>query len=161
MAKYYNKQDLVKILQNKADALGRMPQPEDLDNASVQAVLSYFKKWNKALKTVKPAAVSNHLQAAHNSKKKNHPKPAKKIEKTVSEKKPEPEKNTKQDAVSHGRRRYSKSIITQMLLDEFNRLGKKPTRKEIDENKNLPTVATCLNYFDTTRIGDVWNEILK
>ena len=48
-----------------------------------------------------------------------------------------------------------------MLLDEFKRLGKKPTRKEIDANKNLPTVSTCLNYFGTTRIGDVWDEILK
>ena len=66
-----------------------------------------------------------------------------------------------EEAAFQGRRRYSKSIITQMLLDEFKRLGKKPTRKEIDANKNLPTVSTCLNYFGTTRIGDVWDEILK
>ncbi|MGL4282348.1 MAG: hypothetical protein ACRCSI_01505, partial [Eubacterium aggregans] len=58
-------------------------------------------------------------------------------------------------------RRYLKSIISKMLVEEFNRLGKKPTRKEIDTNKELPTVATCLKYFNTTRIGDVWEEVLK
>ena len=66
-----------------------------------------------------------------------------------------------EDLVPANRRRYSKSIITQMLLDEVKRLGKKPTRKEIDANKNLPTVSTCLNYFGTTRIGDIWDEILE
>lgn len=76
--------------------------------------------------------------------------------------KPAPEKvPEEEDLIPANRRRYSKSIITQMLLDEVKRLGKKPTRKEIDANKNLPTVSTCLNYFGTTRIGDIWDEILE
>ena len=152
MAKIYSKTELVQILQDLEKTLGRTPTPQDLTgDLSAQNVLGYFKKWDRALKAagikkicVKSAPVVKEVQA----EKIAEPAPAPVVKEVITE---EP----------CGARRYSKAIITKMLQDECARLGKKPTRKEIDENKDLPTVATILKYFDTTKIGDVWNEVLK
>lgn len=154
MGKYYEKKILIEQLQKKAVELGRVPGPEDMIDPPEKAYLGFFKKWDKAVKAAGISASAPNLT------------PVRKDAPVVSEiaepaeavaNDPEPVEET----APQGRCRYSKSIITQMLLDEFKRLGKKPTRKEIDANKNLPTVSTCLNYFGTTRIGDVWDEILK
>ncbi|MDO4289418.1 MAG: hypothetical protein Q4C55_09555 [Eubacterium sp.] len=152
MGKYYEKRTLIEALQKQAEILGRTPTPDDMIDPPAKAYFGFFKKWEKALKAANLSA-----QAAT----KTICKPV------VSEPKAQPKAEAAEPSVTTdtaptgGKRRYSKAIITQMLLDEFKRLGKKPTRKEIDANKNLPTVATCLNYFGTTRIGDVWDEILK
>ena len=154
MGKYYEKKTLIEQLQKRAVELGRVPAPEDMIDLPAKAYLGFFKKWEKAVKAsgisasaLTPTSVKEKAPAV--------PEISESAEAVAND--PEPA----EEAASQGRRRYSKSIITQMLLDEFKRLGKKPTRKEIDANKNLPTVSTCLNYFGTTRIGDVWDEILK
>ena len=154
MGKYYEKKTLIEQLQKRAVELGRVPAPEDMIDPPAKAYLGFFKKWEKAVKAsgisasaLTPTSVKEKAPAV--------PEISESAEAVAND--PEPA----EEAASQGRRRYSKSIITQMLLDEFKRLGKKPTRKEIDANKNLPTVSTCLNYFGTTRIGDVWDEILK
>lgn len=153
MGKYYEKKTLIDQLQKKAAELGRIPAPEDMIDPPAKTYLSFFKKWDKAIKAAGlRASVINPAPVA-----KEEPAVSKPVEAAVND----PEPTEEAEVASQGRRRYSKSIITQMLLDEFKRLGKKPTRKEIDANKNLPTVSTCLNYFGTTRIGDVWDEILK
>ena len=154
MGKYYEKKTLIEQLQKKAVELGRVPAPEDMIDPPAKSYLGFFKKWEKAVKAsgisasaLTPTSVKEKAPAV--------PEISESAEAVAND--PEPA----EEAASQGRRRYSKRIITQMLLDEFKRLGKKPTRKEIDANKNLPTVSTCLNYFGTTRIGDVWDEILK
>ncbi|SDX42727.1 homing endonuclease associated repeat-containing protein [Eubacterium barkeri] len=157
MAKYYNKSVLVSILKEKAAVLGRTPMPEDMVDPGAQVFLNYFKKWDKAIKA---AGLKQKMTVDRITPLNDKVEPA--IEEVVAPKTAavEVEDVTPQkDAPSQ--RRYSKSIISKMLVEEFNRLGKKPTRKEIDANKELPTVATCLKYFDTTRIGDVWEEVLK
>ncbi|WP_195268965.1 hypothetical protein [Eubacterium sp. 1001713B170207_170306_E7] len=151
MGKYYEKKTLIEQLQKKAVELGRIPVPEDMVDPPAKAYLSFFKKWEKALKAA--GVGTSDINPALG--RKESPVVSKPVEAVAND----PE--SIEETASQGRRRYSKSIITQMLLDEFKRLGKKPTRKEIDANKNLPTVSTCLNYFGTTRIGDVWDEILK
>ncbi len=148
MGKYYEKRTLIEALQKQAEALGHVPTPDDMIDPPAKAYLGFFKKWDKALKAAGIKEMVSEKKAA----------PAPEIK--AAETKVVEQKET-DTAPTGGRRRYSKAIITQMLLDEFKRLGKKPTRKEIDANKNLPTVATCLSYFGTTRIGDVWDEILK
>ncbi len=144
MANYYDKSTLIQLLKEKASELGRKPKPEDMTDPSAHVFLSYFKtvSFKKADTIVEEAPKKAEKPCQADVK---------------AEKKPEAKATT----ACPTKRRYSKSIITKMLLDEFNRLGKKPTRKEIDANKNLPTVSTCLSYFDTTRIGDVWAEVLK
>lgn len=147
MANYYSKQELIKALQELEKKLGRAPLPADMTEPSAQAVLGFFKKWPKAIK----AAGLNGATVVP---------PVKATVKAVPETEAKPAETAKPEEEPCNRR-YSKTIITKMLQDEFNRLGKKPTRKEIDENKDLPTVSTILKYFETTRIGDVWNEVLK
>lgn len=155
MGKYYEKKVLIEALQLKAKALGRVPAPEDMTAPPAQAYLGFFKKWDRA---VKAAGIQILLAApAQEQPTQAAPEAPQAIE-TAAKAVIKPVLDA---AALPNRRRYSKRIITQMLLDEFKRLGKKPTRKEIDENKELPTVSTCLNYFGTTRIGDVWDEILE
>lgn len=156
MGKYYEKKTLIEQLQKKAIELGRIPAPEDMIDPPAKAYLGFFKKWEKA---VKAAGINASALTSAPVKEETPSVPEPEIAEPAEAFANDPE--PVEEAASQGRRRYSKSIITQMLLDEFKRLGKKPTRKEIDANKNLPTVSTCLNYFGTTRIGDVWDEILK
>lgn len=154
MGKYFDKKTLIEALQRKAQELGRLPKPEDMDNPPAHSYMAFFKKWDRALKA---AGISTLTFTSKTmlSEKAETEKPVSETEDKAAETK------SVETPTPHGRRRYSKEIITQMLLDEFKRLGKKPTRKEIDANKNLPTVSTCLSYFGTTKIGDVWDEILK
>ncbi|MEG0075847.1 MAG: hypothetical protein RR310_00105 [Eubacterium sp.] len=155
MGKYYSKNTLIQNLQKKEHALGRVPIPEDMTDPSAQSYIHFFGKWAKALKAagITPGITFSSEQKKVSSTEEN----ISKIENS-----PDNAEIILSDLSTHPhRRRYSKTIITQMLLDEFKRLGKKPTRKEIDANKSLPTVSTCLNYFGTTRIGDVWDEILN
>lgn len=169
MVRYYSKKELTQLLKDKAEALGRLPMPEDFNANESKAVLSYYKKWSKALKHagITDKTINTSKPAAQEKiKTESAPKPAEK--KTVQKDAPKekapskPEESVvEKESKPSGSRRYSKSIITKMLLDEVQRLGKKPTRKEIDENKNLPTVSTCLRYFNTTKMTDVWNEILN
>ena len=148
MPTHYDKHTLIQILQDKANKLGRVPTPADMDTPSAKVYLSYFKKWDKAIKAAKIQVASM---------------PAKATDTEVSTNKEE-KTQIQQDEIlvtsSTSRRKYSKTMIKKMLLDEVRRLGKRPTRKEIDANKNLPTVATCLNYFNTTKVDDLWKEVL-
>ena len=145
---YYSKSELVKLIRNRALALGRTPKASDFSDDEAKAIHSYFKKRTKAIK----AADLNHLNSDSFTKtKSSEPKPLK-VGKTPD--------NQNEKKVKHPSGRYSKAIIKNMLLAEMKRQGKRPTRKSIDENKNLPTVATCLKYFNTTRMQDVWDEIL-
>lgn len=147
MAKYYSKDELVRCLQDLSAKLGRTPVPEDMGtDPSAQHVLKFFKKWQRALKA---AGLAEKKTIAVDIK-------AEAPKKTAEAKPVEKEQEAEAPCV----RRYSKSIITKMLVDECTRLGKKPTRKDIDDNKDLPTVSTILKYFGTTRMGDVWKEVL-
>lgn len=146
MGKRYCKTDLVQALQELEKKLGRTPEPGDLgDDPSASQVLGYFKNWNRALKAAGFGKVQFQQKSASTVQ-------ATKAAEVAPAPVVEPEEPCKN--------RYSKSIIRQMLVDECARLGKKPTRKEIDDNKELPTVSTILKYFETTRMGDVWKEVL-
>ncbi|MEG0378030.1 MAG: hypothetical protein RR614_06085 [Eubacterium sp.] len=163
MGKYYDKKTLIKNLQKKAQSLGHSPLPKDMTDPSAEAYLCYFKRWDKAIKAAglcEKSTTPDQMVSKTEDISINMGIKTKTSFSTPKDVLPCEHQMPAIDTAP-SRRRYSKTIITQMLLDEFKRLGKKPTRKEIDENKDLPTVSTCLNYFETTRIGDVWNEILK
>ena len=148
MKPYYSKSELIGLIRNRALTLGRTPEPSDFPDNDAKAILSYFKKWPKAIKT----ADLKHLQSDSFTQTKTTESKTPKVDK------PSSKKEGKKAERPAGR--YSKAIIKNMLLAEMKRQGKRPTRKSIDENKNLPTVATCLKYFNTTRMQDVWDEIL-
>lgn len=155
MSRYYSKSELIQQLKQAAQTLGRTPAPQDMSDPPAAVYLTYFKKWAKALK----AAGLDHMKApAKAPAAAETVQPQAQASDTAGAPAPQ---QTAPDDDAPTTRRYSKTIISKMLLNEFQRLGKKPTRKEIDANKDLPTVATCLKYFDTTRIGDVWDEVLK
>ncbi len=148
MKPYYSKSELIGLIRNRALTLGRTPEPSDFSDQDAKAILSYFKKWPKAIKT----ADLKHLKSDSFTKAKTT--------KTKSLKVNKPSVRKEEKKAERPAGRYSKTIIKNMLLAEMKRQGKRPTRKSIDENKNLPTVATCLKYFNTTRMQDVWDEIL-
>lgn len=146
MKPYFSKSELTGIIRKRALALGRTPEPSDFSDNDAKAILSYFKKWPKAIKS----ADLKHLKSdSFTASKSSDPKSLKSN--------PSSTKNP----ANQPTRRYSKAIIKKMLLAEMKHQGKRPTRKSIDENKNLPTVATCLKYFNTTKMQDVWDEILN
>lgn len=159
MTNYYNKSEIVSLLQAKAKELNRNPMPKDLDEQTAKGILNYFKKWEKALKAA--GLIKATYQVA---KKADLPKKAvKACAKKVIEKKVKEqivETAAKTECAAGGNKRYTKEIITALLLAEYKRLGKKPTKKEIDANENLPSASTCLKHFNTTRLGDMWAEIL-
>ena len=148
MKPYYSKSELIEMIRKRALTLGRTPKVSDFSDNDAKAILSYFKKWPKAIK----AADLNHIKPDFTLAAKPAAPKAEKVSK------PAPKKEEKKPDRPAGR--YSKAIIKNMLLAEMKRQGKRPTRKSIDENKNLPTVATCLKYFNTTKMQDVWDEIL-
>ena len=57
---YYSKSELVKLIRNRALALGRTPKASDFSDDEAKAIHSYFKKWAKAIK----AADLNHLNSS-------------------------------------------------------------------------------------------------
>lgn len=148
MKPYYSKSELISLIRNRALTLGHTPEPSDFSDNDAKAILSYFKKWPKAIKT----ADLKHLKTDSFTKTKTAEQKSSKVN--------APSAKKKEIKAEHSAGRYSKAIIKNMLLAEMKRQGKRPTRKSIDENKNLPTVATCLKYFNTTRMQDVWDEIL-
>ncbi|AEB77624.1 hypothetical protein ADU80_04995 [Clostridium botulinum] len=58
-------------------------------------------------------------------------------------------------------KKYTKEKLKQILLQEYKKLGRKLTYKEINENKEIPTITTFCRYFRTTKMSKVWEEVLK
>lgn len=56
-------------------------------------------------------------------------------------------------------RKFSKTDIANKLKEEYFKLGRKPTNKEIGGSPDLPAVRTILSYFLTTSMETVWSEI--
>lgn len=58
-------------------------------------------------------------------------------------------------------KKYTKKILKEMLLEEYNRLGRQPSNNELRANKSLPSLNTFLRYFKTTKMSEVWEEVLR
>lgn len=61
----------------------------------------------------------------------------------------------------HRTNKYSKEQLKEILLKEYNKLGRKLTPKEIDNNKNIPSLTTFKRHFKTTGLMKIWDEILN
>ena len=57
--------------------------------------------------------------------------------------------------------KYSKQKLTNMLFVNYKKYGRRLTQTEIKEDKNLPNPSIIFNYFQTTEITKVWNEVLE
>lgn len=56
---------------------------------------------------------------------------------------------------------YTKQEISDMLLEKYHELGRKPMNKELKDDKTLPSPTTICRYFKVTSMQEVWNELLK
>ena len=60
--------------------------------------------------------------------------------------------------------KYTKKELKVKLLKKYKKYGRKLTQKELKEiskQEEFPVVKTILNYFETTRMSEVWEEVLK
>ena len=57
--------------------------------------------------------------------------------------------------------KYTKEYLTSVLLTYYNKYGRRLTQTEILKNKDLPNPTAFFNYFQTTEIRKVWNEVLQ
>jgi hypothetical protein len=57
------------------------------------------------------------------------------------------------------RRRYAKDEVAYLLKEEVKKTGRLLTTKEVNSNRNLPSLPTILKCFETTHVQDVWNAL--
>ena len=57
--------------------------------------------------------------------------------------------------------KYSKQGIKLMLYNKYKKYGRKLTQTEIAKNESLPNPSSIFYYFQTTKISDVWKEVLN
>ena len=55
---------------------------------------------------------------------------------------------------------YSIDEIKEILLGEYNKIGRPLKVAEIKENKNIPGISTIYRKFKTTKITEVWKIVL-
>ena len=48
-----------------------------------------------------------------------------------------------------------------MLYTKYKKYGRKLTQTEIAKNDSLPNPSSIFYYFQTTKISDVWREVLN
>ena len=56
--------------------------------------------------------------------------------------------------------KYSKQKLKNMLFSKYKEYGRRLTQIEIKESQELPNPSIIFNYFQTTEITKVWDEIL-
>lgn len=56
--------------------------------------------------------------------------------------------------------KYSKQKLKNMLFMNYKKYGRRLTQTEIKMDKDLPNPSIIFNYFQTTEITKVWNEVL-
>ena len=55
--------------------------------------------------------------------------------------------------------KYSKSGLTDRMLDYFHKLGHLPSIQDIESNRDFPSCSTFLRHFKVTSIGAVYKQI--
>lgn len=57
--------------------------------------------------------------------------------------------------------KYNKQSLKLMLYTYYKKYGRKLTQTEIAENDSLPNPSSIFYHFQTTKITDVWEEVLN
>ena len=57
--------------------------------------------------------------------------------------------------------KYTKQKLMSTLYSSYRKYGRRLTQTEIKDDKNLPNPSIIFNYFQTTEITKVWDEVLK
>ena len=57
--------------------------------------------------------------------------------------------------------KYSKQGLKLMLYTNYKKYGRKLTQTEIAKNESLPNPSSIFYHFQTTKISDVWKEVLN
>ena len=63
--------------------------------------------------------------------------------------------------VSPGKSIYTKAGLKEMLYKKYVEKERKLTQRELKEDKDMPTLGTFLRYFQTTKMSEVWAEVLE
>lgn len=63
--------------------------------------------------------------------------------------------------VRKSKMKYTKDQLKYLLLEKYRIKGKKLTNSEIYNDNDFPATSTILRYFHTTKMSDVWSEVLK
>ena len=59
-----------------------------------------------------------------------------------------------------GGKKYEKQDLNVLLYIEYNKLGRTLTLTEIKNNEQLPPVTLLFRYYKTTKISEIWNQVL-
>ena len=60
-----------------------------------------------------------------------------------------------------GKSIYTKTELKEILYKKYVEKERILTQRELKEDKDIPSLGTFLRYFQTTRISEVWAEVLK
>ena len=62
-------------------------------------------------------------------------------------------------------RKYTKTGIRNMLIETYHKYGRRLTISELKKlsksDEHFPSVTTIMRYFATTKINEVWEEIIN
>ena len=63
-----------------------------------------------------------------------------------------------------GHKKYTKEILTEKLLEKYKEYGRRITQKEmakLREKEGFPGMSTFLSNFQTTKMTEIWAEVLR
>ncbi|NFH40792.1 homing endonuclease associated repeat-containing protein [Clostridium sporogenes] len=133
-----SRKELLDILKDLSKKLGHMPSKKEIENLGYDESI-----FTRKFATYEQAVLAAKIEIDLKNKLKL------KTKKSIS-------KNPK-----HRTNKYSKEQLKEILLKEYNKLGRKLTPKEIDNNKNIPSLTTFKRHFKTTGLMKIWDEILN
>ncbi len=70
--------------------------------------------------------------------------------------KKEANKILKFDIDLQNKEKYTREKILNLLIQEYKVYNRRLTNKEVNINKNLPSISTILRKFTTTKMSVVW-----
>lgn len=182
--KRIDKEDCIRILQVLNKNLGKVPSAQDLmiNGYKIHSFEKHFGSFNNALKFVgliprkTPVKVKESKQELLRqyirlSQILGRPANYYDIEKTVWMYNPSVytirfggmrglKKAAGFNPYHIDNRKYTKDKVSRLLINNIIENKKVPSTKELLENENLPSYATILTHFNTTKISEVWKQLI-
>lgn len=59
------------------------------------------------------------------------------------------------------KKQYTKKELKEILYKKYKEKGRKLTQNELRKDQKVPSMNTFLRYFQTTKMSDVWKEVLE
>ncbi|MFQ6009650.1 MAG: homing endonuclease associated repeat-containing protein [Candidatus Aenigmatarchaeota archaeon] len=172
---YYSKEELIEYLQKKAEELGRTPTTEDIkadkSMPNPSTYIKWFGSYNKALEA---AGIELNRDFKHEYSEQELiellQNKAKELGKTPSKREIDRDKSMPRSSTYMRKfgswnnaleeacleiHNYTQEKLIEVLQHKADDLGRAPTAREIETDKNMPGVNTYCKHFGS------WNSALK